>query len=426
MNKYIFLIIILLSFNQAFTQTYNVDFFINKAKENSPVLYRQNNKNQLVSIDLQRITTIYTKPQISANASLLFAPIISTDNNKTTFQPISQGATDYYGYDLGYSDGGQYVASVSINQPLFNNKKILVYQEQADVQQTSNLNNIQLSINELEYSVKYQYLLCLNAKKQLDFSNKNQKIISDEISIMQQLVQSGIYQPSDLSLLEIEQKTYQIQSEKYKLIYNDNIADLLILCGLADTSINEIDDLILQLETQKNDSLFLEKYRLDSINIALSQQVWDLQYKPQLSAFADAGMSSIYLPDYKRFGFSFGVKFSWLLYDGKQRNLIGQRNKILLDNNSFSKNNFSSQNQMRKQKILNTITSLEKQINLLDEQLTDYDNLMEIYKLKISQGQISIINFVEILKKVSDAKQQKISLEMQEQILINTYNYWNE
>ncbi len=411
---------------QLFSQVYGIDFFLNNAKENSPVLNTLNNNTQLFSIDLQRIKAIYTRPRITADANILLSPIIATDNNKTSFLPVTQNATDYYGYDLAFSDGGQYQAGISISQDLFHRNKLSAFEQQTDVRQQTNLNNIQLSIVNLEYSVKYQYLLCLTIQKQVTFAKQYAELLRNEASIMQKLVEKGIYQQSDLSLIKIEQENYLALVQKYEANYKQNITDLLILCGISDTSEYQLSDLSLQIIPLKKDSLFIEKYRLDSLSILCSQKVFDIKYKPQISAFADAGMNAIYLPEFKRLGFSFGLKLSWLLYDGKQKHLLEQQNKIKLENNSFEKNNFINQNRIRRMNLLNQIASVQRQIKMKNKQLTDYDNLLRIYKLQLSQGRMSIINFVDILKKISDTKQEKLLLQMQKQILINTYNYWND
>ena len=410
----------------SYSQTYNISFFIKKAQENSPLLHRQNNQNKIIKLDLNRIRAIYTKPQITADANLLLSPIISTDNNKTSFLPIADNATNYYGYDLGVSDGGQYQAIVSLNKPLFNAGKIFVFKKHYDIQNQLNSNNIKLTINELNYSVKYQYLLCFVAKNQLEFEIENKNLLSQEINIMKKLVDNGVYNKSDLTLLQIEQKNYAVQSINLKSQYDQNIKALFILCGVEDTSsVTQLQKLNLKLNLDSVNNIFTEKYRLDSLTILSNLKIHDLQYKPQLSAFADAGLNAVYKPNFNRLGYSFGLKFSWLLYDGKQRNIFKQRNEILLDNNFFEKKNFTTKNDMRKQSILNRINSINKQINIRKEQLIDYDNLLKIYKLQVSQGQLSIINFVEVLKKYSDNKKEKLLLEMQKQILINTYNYWN-
>lgn len=425
-KKFLLIILLFIMFFQNLYSQNNLQYFIDEAKKNSSVIYKLNNQNKITDLDFEQIKTAYTKPQISANANLLFSPIISTDNNKTQFQPITENAINYYGYDLGYTDGGQYQAMVEINQSLFNAKKIQVFKQKAGILQQETSNNINLTSKELEYSVKHQYLLCLIAQKEIDFAEENINFIDDEIKIMGKLVENAIYQPSDLSLMKIEQKNYIIQSEKYQAIYKQNISNLLILCGITDTTNIKLEDTNFTLNTGNIDNVFIEKFTTDSLKIITNQQIDNIKYKPQLSAFANTGLNAIYLPNYDRLGASFGLKLSWLLYDGKQANIVKQKSEISLDNINFEKQKTISENEIRNQNIIEQIKAIDKQILFRTEQINDYFNLLELYKIKISQGNMSIINYTEILTKISDTKNEKLLLEMQKQILINKYNYWNK
>ena len=424
MKKYLLPIIMLHIFLSGFSQSYSVDFFVQKAKENSPLLHQQNSKSEIISLDLEQIKRVYTKPQIFIDANFSFSPIISTDNNTSRFIPIAENVADYYGYDLGVTDGGQYQAVVEINKPLFNSKKIEIFKQKADILQQENGNNIRLTTKELEYSVKHQYLLCLIAQKEIDFAEKNTNFLFQEIKTMEKLVENAIYRPTDLSLLKIEQRNYLIQSKKYRAIYRQRLANLLILCGIAGTVSEKLEDVNFELNSGGTDAIFIEKFTTDSLKIIANQQIDNVKYKPQLSVFANAGLNAIYLPDYKRFGLGFGLKFSWLLFDGKQANISKQKSEISLNNIAFEKQKVISDNELKRKNIIEQIDAVNEQIVLRNEQINAYNDLLKIYKIKISQGRMSIINFTEILKKIADTEKEKLLLEMQKQILINAYNFW--
>ena len=93
------LLLLLFVANSSFAQN-NLEYYINTAKQNSPLVNDSKNQSKANQFDIERLKAFYTKPQIGITANYLFSPIISTDNNKTSFQPNAEGATNYYGYDL--------------------------------------------------------------------------------------------------------------------------------------------------------------------------------------------------------------------------------------------------------------------------------------------------------------------------------------
>ncbi len=426
MKRLLIIIVLLYFILPLYSQTADMNFFVQKALENSPVLHKQSSQNQIISLNLKKIETFLTKPQISGDINILFSPILSTDNNKTHFLPVTEGATNYYGYDLAYSDGGQYQVAISFNQPLFNKNRLLTYRKQGEIEKQANDNRILLGRKELKFSVQYQYLLGLLAQKQIIFALENQRLLAQEVSLMEKLVENGIYQPADLQLLKIEKQSYQALSVQYDVNFRSSVSDLLILCGIPDTSINRLQEINLKVNSVQVDSTFINRYLLDSMKIKSAQKNYNLKYKPQISAFADAGLKSIYLPDYKRFGVSLGLSLSYLIYDGKQRSIQQQISKIAIDNIAFEKNNFINESNLRNKKISDQILAFSKQLKIKNQQLKNYDKLLKIYKLQLAQGQISMINFVDILRKISEIKQEKLNLEIQQQIAINILNYWNK
>jgi len=62
---------------------------------------------------------------------------------------------------------------------------------------------------------------------------------------------------------------------------------------------------------------------------------------------------------------------------------------------------------------------------LTQEQLTEFQKLLEFYKQELSRGQISVINYIATLKSMIVTQRDFILLQTNKQLLINLYNYWN-
>lgn len=419
----LFLFISILSY----TQPKGLSYFLVQAKDNSPLINKTKDANELVSINIKQIKSILTKPQINLEANLLFAPIISHDNGNNKFQFVSDGnVTNYTGYDLAFSNGGQYQAFASITQPLLNRNRYKAYSQKAEISTKININTINLTIHELEQVISYQYIICLRYKKQKEINNELINSLKEPVEIMQKLVENAIYQQTDLILLNIELKNYQILLKKYTSQYTNSLADLQILCGINDTSINDIKNI--QLKIKNNtilNSEFLAKYTLDSLNILAEQNVFNQKYKPKLNLFANIGMNAIYQPSFNRLGALAGVNFKLNIFDGNQKKIQNDKTIIKIKTLEFEKQNFINRYNINKTKYLIQIESIKQRVDIINTQILQYKNLIKQYKIKLSQGQASIMDIKLLIRDLSSKKQELINLQTEKQILINNYNYWN-
>ncbi|UBM58679.1 TolC family protein [Marinilongibacter aquaticus] len=404
----------------------NLQYFVEKAKENSPLIDDNLNQSRANGIEAERLRAFYTKPQIGLVASYMFSPILSNDQGKTKFQPNVENANHYYGYDLAYSNGGTYQAMATITKPLFNEKSYETAREQLHVNSLASENTAKLSAHDLEKIVGDQYILCIQDKMLQEYVDTVLNLLSQQKEILQKLVQSGIYRQSDLTLLNIERKGFVAQQTAFKANYCRDLLDLNILCGIEDTNCIALPHSDLTLSSPVDRSSFLEKYRLDSLNIAAQRKMFELKYRPQVSLFGNAGLNAVYAPTIlQRFGLSAGISLTYNLFDGGQKDL--NRNKLAVQHKTVSlyKHNFLSQNAVRKNKILQELSTYVDRLREAEQQLNDYKTLLSVYKKEILSGQMSIVNYINTLKNMLALHRDYTLLFAQKQSLINAYNYWN-
>jgi len=289
-------------------QQRDLSFYLDQAKINSPLINKNKNESKIVTLDLKQINSILSKPEVNLISSVMFAPIISHDNNSSHFELVSNGATDYTGYDLALTDGGQYQAVVSVKQPLFTGSRYKTYVNKASISGQINDNNIALTVHELEQIVGYQYILCIKSKMQINNELSLLKELNEQVKRLQKLVENAVYKQTDLMLLQIEIQNYEAEYKMFQGEYMTHIYDLNLICGIRDTSMVDLreTDFVLKPDIIRN-SNFLTAYKLDSLNIIADQSIYDLKYKPQLDLFADAGLFAAYLPYPGRLGFSTGI-----------------------------------------------------------------------------------------------------------------------
>lgn len=404
----------------------NLNYYINAARQNSPLMNDNKSQGKANQFEDERLKSFFTKPQMGITVNYLFSPIFSTDNNQISFDPNSRGAVNYYGYDLAYSNGGSYQAMLNVTQPLFNGKRYQTASEQLNVASQINQNNVKLTGHDIERIVTDQYILCLQDNKQIVYAEAMVILLRNQKDILNKLVENGIYKQSDISLLNIEYNNFLLQLTTFKINYRRDLMDLNIICGINDTALVQLDNITLSLNNSISFSQFLDKYRLDSLNLVAQQNAFELKYEPQLNLFANAGLNAVYAPTIpNRFGMSAGLSFTYTFFDGNQKAIYQSKTQVLEQSVSFYKSHFITQNTIRKSKILSELQSYTDRISIAEQQLIDYDLLLNNYKKEILSGQLSIINYTVVLKNMATVQRDFTLLFSQQQSLINAYNYWN-
>jgi len=404
----------------------NLPYYLQQAEANSPLIHKAVNDNQVVTLNLSQMQSVLRQPQVSINANMLLAPIVSHDNGTHRIQLASSGADRYNGYDLAVTDGGQYQALLSVQQPLFTRKSYRTYAQQSAISRQVNDNTIRLTKHEIEQLVSRQYILCLTAKFQLANSAEQLKAITEQLEIMHMLVANAIYKQTDEMLLQIERQNYQDTYATNRVDYITNLYDLNALCGIHDTTVVDIEETHFNLNRLPvTQSLFSTSYTLDSLVLTADLKINDLKYLPQVSLIANGGLNASYLPTLNRFGVSAGLTFSWTLYDGHQRKFEQQKTQFGLKNIAFDKQLFTVQQNTNKDKIIRQIAALDEHLRSLREQLNSYASLTSAYELQLKHGNISVMDYKNLMKDVAAKKQEIIMSQMEKEALISSYNYWN-
>ena len=427
MKKFVIIILFFTAgLMSAMCQTRDLAYYIGQAGKNSPLINKALNDSKIADLDQQQMNRILTNPEVNLVSGVTLSPIISHDNNSNRFQLASAGAVDYTGHDLALTDGGQYQAMVSVRQPLLGASKLKAYENKSNILQSISNNTVSLTLHEIEQVVGYQYVLCLKAKHQAENSLALRNQMDDQVNVMKRLVENAVYKQTDLIILQIEAQNYESDYRSNLNDYRTNLYDLNQLCGINDTAITDLSEISLSLSPGKTGaSEFLTSYKLDSLNIVADQAINELRYKPQLDLFADAGLNAAYLPYPKRTGLSAGFTFSWNIFDGHQKEI--QRKKSALDIQSveFEKQNFMTVNAMNRKKILNQIESLDQRIAIGEKQISRYGDLYGMFSKELAAGEVSVMDFKNMVRDMAVKKQEVLQLQLEKQLLINSYNYLN-
>ncbi|MBW3127157.1 TolC family protein [Hymenobacter profundi] len=402
-------------------------YYLAQAQQNSPLARDAQNQVQAAGLEAQRLRALYTRAQVTVSGNYLVAPVLSHDNGQTKLLYSGENATNYTGYDKALSNGALYQGLVQLTQPLFATGRYNVYAQQTQNLALSQQNLARLSVHDLEKLVADQYILCRQDLEQLTYVRELLAILNTQSLLVRKLVEASLLKQSDYTLLTIEQQTQQLALNTYRAAYRRDLLDLNVLSGIGDTTevVLPAPNVTLQ-RTPVAAPRFLERYRLDSLGLAATQQVFELRYRPQASAFVNGGLNAVSFGDIpNRFGTSAGLSFSLFLFDGHQRELSRQRTGILLRSVQQARQNFQTVNPVREQRILGELRALEERQRLARAQLASYRSLLDSYKREVIAGQLSVINYVQVLKSYAAASRDLVLLDNNRLLLINAYNYWN-
>lgn len=419
-------IVSLYSYGQE-VQERSLHYYIETAKEHSPLIRDYRNQTEIEQAELERLKVLYTHSRLELNGDYLFVPVISKDGGRAAFKWNAHSATDYYGYDLGESSGS-FHAGVTWTQPLLGRSSYKAAQEQARINTDRTNNRIRMEKHQLERSVTEQYLLCLLDKAQIDFTDSVGTVIDRQMDIIRKLVESGLSKQSDLNLLMIEREANAELHTAACQDYHTHLMDLNLLCGIDDVTDVALSDINLpvRLRSDRGPSLFTEQYRLDSLNTAASLRSFNLQYKPKLNLFVNSGLQvgdfSLW---YRRFGLSAGVAFSWTIFDGRQKRLKERQAGWQQNTIRNYRENAEYRRNMRIRQCLSELSRYDERERALNSQLARYESVLSDYSREMDAGQVSVLDYITVLRSKIQTEKERLLLRTNRQLVIAAYNYWN-
>ena len=408
---FIILSVLFVSITAANSQTRNLDYFINFAVENSPLLKENDNQVLINRLDSMILRANY-KPQISAGATAIYAPIIKG-----------------YGYDEVISNGGEYNTLLIFNQIIPFKNNLRAQSNTYNLESQSIKNTKKIAEQDLKLAITAQYITAYSNWQDIVFNEEILELLKQEESALKQLTERSVYKQTDYLNFLVNIQQQQLSIGQLKKDFKNNVAVLNYMCGIVDTVGIQLQapDMLLKLPLTYEATLQYDKFRIDSLKLKNSDALIDYEYQPKLSVFADAGFnSSLTYKPYKNFGASVGISLSVPVYDGNQRkkqhDKIRTSEMIRQDYQDFARRQYNQQ-----------LLQLYQQLTQTDELITQAQNvvkytetLIEAYRKQIQTGDAGITDYILAINNYLNAKYavtQNITNKMQ---IINQINYWND
>jgi len=400
----------------------SLEYYLNLGTKNSPTLSEYQNLQNINSIQSEINSAENSAFNIFLTADYLFAPYFNNNGQLISTNP----GPEAIGYDIGITNGGLYSAQLNVEKNILNGSLLNALRNQNKVQAEQYSYSYDLEKHNLRKQITDQYLASYKSLLLYELSKDIVSNLSEQLDILGGLVEKGYAKAQNYLLLKIELQNEQTSlNEAYQNFKND-LAQLNTTCGIKDTNFVILSQVELNLALPINSSDFFKKYDLDSLATINQQSLFETKYLPQLKLFANTGLNAVEINGIQRkFGMSAGVNFLLPIFDGGQKSLTQQQSQITQKTISDYRKYFEVNLEMLINNTSSRINSLKKNIIDLNEQINEYQKLMELSVQDLKTGDLSMIEYLALLRNFIDLKKNKIDKEINYQTEINNYNYWN-
>lgn len=250
MKKIVFLLFLFATqLNTLFAQQKNLDFFVQSAIQNSPLLKDYQNQQLSNLIDSLRIHALY-KPQINA---------VSVN----TYAPSYQG----WGYDGAITNGANFGQQITFNQLLIGKANMNNQQQAIQLLNQSLQVAGKITEQDITKAITAQYITAYGTQQQIQFNQELVNLLKKEQAILTKLTESGIYKQTDYLSFLVTIQQQDLLVHQLQLQFKNDYGVLNYLCGLTDTSsvVLENPNIHLVVTPEIEQTVFYQNFFLDSL-----------------------------------------------------------------------------------------------------------------------------------------------------------------
>ena len=389
-------------------QKQSLEYYIDKAAQNNPLLKDYQNQLSASSVDSLLIRASQ-KYQADATSQLIYSPVISG-----------------IGYDEALTNGANVVGMVGVKKDVMNKNVLETRFKGLYIQRQSVGNSIRLSVNDVKKSITNQYLTAYGDLNEIAFNRGQLKLMNDQLALLKHLLENGVYKQSDYLSLLAETLAQELLITQLTGQYATDIQLLNQLCGIIYTGEVELTTPVIteiKVDNISQSPLFMQ-FKIDSLKIENQKQLVFDQVKPKLNWFADAGlMSSTINNIYRHFGISAGINLSIPIYDGGQRKLEAQKLTLSENTRSSYQNFFKTQYQQQVMQIYSELSNTAKVVEQVNKQLATSIELIGIARKQLSNGTIPVTEYLNAIRNHSVINRMINQTEVKRLLLINELNF---
>lgn len=401
-----------------------LDYYLKQAKSNTPALLENRNLEQIGELQNKLIIAQNKAFQINATSEILVAPYF--DNNGKPIDITTTPSPNAFGYDVGVTNGGLYSAQLNVTKNLFNQSAIdnLLFQNKINNEAIS-LSSEEISHNLIK-NITDIYITTYQLQLQEEFTKEILSDLENRLQVVELLVRRAVLMESDYLLLQLDIESKKLELKQIQNNYKTSIAQLYSLSGIPLETVDKIAQPYIFSIDAPAEFFYNKKFENDSLKVAADQQVFNNQYKPQVSVYANTGLNAVELQNIEhRIGASAGLRLTIPIYDGKQRKYNELQNNLKKESLEHYRENSKIQLKNMLESIKQQTVGLEENMQLLEKQLQKQKNILEIYKGKLVQGQVSIVDYLNVIQNYKQNVYAKLQMQTNHWLLQSQYNFIN-
>ncbi|HVW95432.1 MAG TPA: TolC family protein [Mucilaginibacter sp.] len=410
MKLHLSIIFSLFIINAARGQTHTLQYFLETAKNNSPLLKDLRNQVASNKIDSIRLRA-GLKPQVNLNSSGLYAPV-----------------KDGYGYAAAITNEHTLNALVGVNQQIIGKSNIDAQLQAITLQSQSVANSAKISEQDLKKTITAQYITAYGSLQQLKFNRELVNLLDQEEELLKKLTRTNVYRQSDYLTFLVTLKQQELSLLQSEQQYKADYGTLNYLTGVADTTTHDLAEPAIERHILPDaaNSIFFMQYKLDSLNLVNSKKLIDYSYRPKLNLLADGGYNSDFMSQaYKNFGVSAGISLTMPIYDGGQRKLQYRKLSLQEETRQNYKAFFNAQYRQQIAQLQQQIHDADDLLNKVDEQLKYSESLIKADTRLLQTGDLHIADLILAVSNYFTIKNLRTTTEINKLQLVNQLNYWN-
>lgn len=403
---YIFLVTLRLS---AAGQDHDLNYYLDQARSNSPLLKDYQNQMQSLGVDSQLIRASY-RPQVNGISNNIYAP-----------------SHNGFGYDNAISNGGQLSAQVQVSQTFVSKNNLATQFQTLSLDKNTLGNTAAIAKRDLKKTVTAQYIVAYGDLVTVNFNQETLNLLQREDSILRALTESNVYKQSEYLTFYVTLQQQRLLYRQSQIQFRNDYAQLNYLCGLSDTGSATLPDPELRLNALPDayTSEFYKQFTIDSLKNLNQRSVINYSYKPKLSAFADAGyLSSLAYEAQKNFGASVGLTLSIPIYDGKQKQLKFRKIDIAERTRSDYRDFFLRQYGQQIAQLIQQLRATESLIEEINGQIKYSNTLIDVNVKLLESGNIRITDLVLAINTWLNARNLLNQNYIGRLQILNQINYW--
>ncbi len=397
--------------------------YIDSARVNNPQIIRLQKQIRILELGKKNIKALYEAPKGYISSDINLTPYFNNNGALFTANP----SPDAIGYDIGITNGGLYSALMNVDIPVFARKSTqnaLFLQDQKIDRLKFLLKNFYFNLNR---QVTGLYFTTLGIQLSYLTQQESVRLLSGEVKIMEQLTRKGLYRLVDYELLKTTLSGDSIKLQNLANAYRLQLMQMKSVCGISDSTLA-----LLKVEKMgisqpvKSVSSFLEPYINDSLTAIAQNRLFNNRYLPKVMLYSNAGLNAVSLNGIeKKFGLSAGIRLSYTLFDGKQKQVSREQSLVRIDQAQLLKKIKNRNIRMQRSALLKAIAEARDNLQKQGKLKQNYQNLIALYKVEVQKGQVPVTGFLMALRNYNDLKLSYSLQEIKLYKLINEYNYWN-